>query len=113
MNCPKCKRLVRGIPYSMKYGYKPNSWQVHERNCDLRKAYRAEIEHDYYGCDTGCCGNKLYIYDLSGEIVFESGFNFYHAETPEEAKDCIVNACGEAILRLLQDRISLPETCCA
>lgn len=41
--------------------------------------------HDYYGCDSGCCGYATYGLDKSNNIVFER-FDFHHVDTEEEVK---------------------------
>lgn len=35
------------------------------------------VVHDYYGCDTGCCGHSLIGYDCHGKEVYEK-FEFDH-----------------------------------
>jgi hypothetical protein len=64
--CPKCGRNLFHQPQ-------------HERWCayDLTKC-KAYVVHEYYGCDTGCCGHKGYLRDENGLIVDWTDFSFAH-----------------------------------
>ena len=44
---------------------------------DSRIAY-VTVEHEFYGCDTGCCGWKAYAYDSGDNLLHESDFDFMH-----------------------------------
>jgi hypothetical protein len=61
--CPRCGRIIGH--YS------------HARSGNLRRGEYAYIVHDYYGCDTGCCGHKAYLCDEDGQIIDEV-FKFIH-----------------------------------
>ena len=43
------------------------------------------VKHDFYGCDTGCCGHSIYLYDENDHEVARA-FEFDHLcnETKEE-----------------------------
>lgn len=44
------------------------------------------VKHDSYGCDTGCCGHRIYLYDENSQEV-DSAFEFDHPwsdQTKEE-----------------------------
>ncbi len=43
---------------------------------DLVKVY---VVHDYYGCDTGCCGHKAVAEDGEGNVCQSNTFNFSHS----------------------------------
>lgn len=46
----------------------------------------AYLVHDAYGCDSGCCGHRLFLTDETGAIL-ESAFvfdHFYSAHMSEE-----------------------------
>ena len=45
---------------------------------DSRISY-VTVEHEYYGCDTGCCGWRAYAFDEQHEILYRSSFEFVHA----------------------------------
>ena len=36
------------------------------------------VVHDFYGCDTGCCGHIAYLCDENDNIIAQSDFNFFH-----------------------------------
>lgn len=40
---------------------------------------RVTINHDFYGCDTGCCGHYIRGYNERGDIVC-SDFTFHHPD---------------------------------
>lgn len=42
-----------------------------------RPPVRCAVKHDYYGCNTGCCGHSVYGYDEEGRTVFRR-FEFTH-----------------------------------
>jgi hypothetical protein len=61
--CPRCNR------------------EVHKVNCDnanLAAATTMTVKHDYYGCDSGCCGHKIVLYDAQDNKVAER-FEFIHS----------------------------------
>lgn len=37
----------------------------------------------YYGCESGCCGYRFYVYDDRDELIDEQ-FEFIHPDTIEE-----------------------------
>ena len=63
---PTCTRCARPILYPL---------------TDCVAAHRAPVwcavRHDFYGCDTGCCGHSVYGYDEEGRTVFRK-FYFDH-----------------------------------
>jgi hypothetical protein len=44
----------------------------------------AYVVHDYYGCESGCCGHRAYVEDARGNVL-DSEFEFLHDE--EQALD--------------------------
>ena len=38
----------------------------------------AYVVHDFYGCDSGCCGHRAYLVDADGNQVAHSAFAFDH-----------------------------------
>ena len=38
----------------------------------------ATVEHEFHGCDTGCCGHRVYLFDEEGHEVDRSKFEFDH-----------------------------------
>jgi hypothetical protein len=55
--------------------------EIHRLTCEranLAIATSMTIKHDYYGCDSGCCGHKLILYDAQDHKVAED-FEFVHA----------------------------------
>lgn len=51
---------------------------VHHAIRDSRIAY-VTVEHENYGCESGCCGWTAYAFDESGDLLHESSFEFVHA----------------------------------
>lgn len=43
------------------------------------RVVRATVKHDYYGCDSGCCGHRVYGYDERGNEAC-SRFEFDHPD---------------------------------
>ena len=35
------------------------------------------VKHDFYGCETGCCGHTIYLYDMHNHVVAQK-FVFIH-----------------------------------
>lgn len=54
---------------------------------DARPA-KIEIEHGWYGCESGCCGMRATAYDGNGVDV-RSKFDFEHYETEAELTEWI------------------------
>lgn len=48
------------------------------------KAAYIYATHDYYGCDTGCCGFVLHAEDERGHEISVSEFDFMHVDSREE-----------------------------
>lgn len=48
-----------------------------ERNGVARHASAVIVTHDFYGCDTGCCGHRVVAVDCDGGEL-ESRFEFAH-----------------------------------
>lgn len=63
ITCPKCDRQF----------LTPKT----KRNGNLSRAAYCYVVHDYYGCDTGCCGHIGYLCDDNNEILDEH-FVFVH-----------------------------------
>lgn len=63
MNCNRCGRKIvgGGVPW---------------HNC-IEHVVKMRVVHDNYGCDTGCCGHRIYGYDDRGVEVFDR-FEFAH-----------------------------------
>jgi hypothetical protein len=61
--CSKCGRVIAGYN--------------HARLGNLGRGKYAYIVHDYYGCDTGCCGHRAYLCNEDDEIIDEQ-FTFAH-----------------------------------
>ena len=36
------------------------------------------VVHDSYGCESGCCGHKIYGYDEDEKKIWTSEFHFLH-----------------------------------
>ena len=85
--CERCGRPVS------KYG-------THFHPEDISYAY---VVHDFYGCDTGCCGHRVYFCDKEDRTL-SSHFTFSHPYgDPKEVfwKDCLQDTeFPEAPLRL-------------
>lgn len=45
------------------------------------------VEHDFYGCGSGCCGHRVYLYDENGHNVDRSGFHFGHPWSSEAKEE--------------------------
>ena len=60
--CPKCGRNRKQ--------HRPKGGNI----CDATYSYAV---HDGYGCDTGCCGHRLYLCDKDGNEL-DSDFEFDH-----------------------------------
>lgn len=45
-----------------------------------------EVVHDYYGCDTGCCGHRIIFVDEDGKEVV-SHWTFSHEGAPGQLED--------------------------
>jgi hypothetical protein len=58
---------------------------------------RVVIEHDHYGCDSGCCGHRIYGYNEHGNITC-SDFSFNHPDS--EATDDIHKYVAEQVREL-------------
>ncbi len=43
------------------------------------------VVHDYYGCDTGCCGHEAYLCDAEGRVI-KSCFLFEHPDSSDDAQ---------------------------
>lgn len=63
-NCERCGR--------------PVLFPLPERNGVKRHVVSARVVHEYYGCDTGCCGHVVNGYDCDGKEVWSSSFHFDH-----------------------------------
>lgn len=61
--CRHCKRPLQNT----------SPWCVNHQSV-VAKAY---VHHDFYGCDTGCCGHRVVGEDNNGTIRF-SEFDFTH-----------------------------------
>lgn len=42
------------------------------------------VEHDYYGCESGCCGHAVYKIEDGKEVGYE--FDFSHRDAGESAE---------------------------
>lgn len=60
--CPKC-----GRPHRLQ----------ETRECAMSRAAYCYVVHDYYGCDSGCCGHRAYLCDAAGNIL-EEQWAFIH-----------------------------------
>ena len=67
--CSKCGRII---------GY-----YSHTRAGNLSRGKYAYVVHDFFGCDTGCCGHKAYLCDENNEIIDEK-FEFIHPYSMDE-----------------------------
>jgi hypothetical protein len=67
--CKNCGRPVTAEP--------PKSGRYHGL------VTRATVEHEFYGCDTGCCGHRIHGYDARGGSVC-SEFSFSHPDSNDE-----------------------------
>lgn len=58
---------------------------------------RIVVEHGLYGCETGCCGHYVILYDGDKEVdsQFDFGHPFNESEELEYAKDLITRQFGE------------------
>lgn len=71
--CPRCRRL--GPHRNFEYD---GSW-----HCVFPKdVLEIRIAHEGYGCDTGCCGDVLYVISRGG--VEKRIFEFGHHDSREE-----------------------------
>ena len=74
-----CKRC--GRPRSAT-GHNSLKWGHAYEAAHVTKSY---VVHDYYGCDTGCCGHSVIGLDEQGHEIFRE-FEFAHpwsSDTPE------------------------------
>lgn len=55
----------------------------------INKAVEICGNHSYYGCDSGCCGYKLVLYDKDGGEVYEK-FYFSHPDNDDDAIDLLL-----------------------
>ena len=76
--CPKCKRRV--------FGERKHAICV---SSDVAQIY---VVHDYYGCDTGCCGHSVMLTNPLGETR-----RFFHFDHPYLERDHVF------IKRLIKD----------
>jgi hypothetical protein len=76
--CKYCKRPVLSPLGDCKNAHKP--------------PVRCAVKHDYFGCDTGCCGHSVYGYDEAGNTVFRN-FVFHH---PWDLQDQPDHGCAWA-----------------
>lgn len=67
--CPNCGGEKRG---HHKYNNK--------QECDASYAY---VVHDYYGCESGCCGHNAYLCDKNGNIL-ASEWEFSHPYSEDD-----------------------------
>lgn len=60
----------------------------HERWCsfDVSKC-TAYVVHEYYGCDSGCCGHRAYLVNEEGQQVDSSDFEFHHPSYKQDYKE--------------------------
>lgn len=65
--CKKCGRIIQGK-------FAPE-WHTGDE-CKFAYAY---LVHDGFGCDTGCCGHRLFACDDSGKVL-DNVFEFTHAD---------------------------------
>lgn len=49
----------------------------HEIEKIIRNGGYIAVFHDYYGCDTGCCGHRAVLIDVRGNWTY-SDFSFAH-----------------------------------
>lgn len=66
--CPKCKRRV--------FGEQQHTICI---SSDVASVY---VVHDYYGCDTGCCGHSVMITNPLGETC-----RYFHFDHPYHESD--------------------------
>ena len=59
------------------YCGRPVLWRQQNRHNNPSSGSYCYVVHDYYGCDTGCCGYRACLCDTEGRVVADE-FNFYH-----------------------------------
>lgn len=69
--CKRCGRVIQ--EYSLHSDIAKNE----RYGIDCSKVAKVAVKHDYYGCDTGCCGHSIYLYDADGEELGRH-FDFDH-----------------------------------
>jgi len=55
-------------------------WTYNNR-CQHSATWRAAysyVVHDYFGCESGCCGHRAYLCDANDKLLAESDFQFEH-----------------------------------
>lgn len=57
---------------------RPVLFPLSERDGVKRHVVSARVVHQFYGCDTGCCGHVVYGDDCDGNEVWSSHFHFDH-----------------------------------
>ena len=70
--CPRCGREQSGGGHAF-YMHRMETVSVY-------------VVHDYYGCDTGCCGHRVIGLDASGEVVSTS-WEWAHPDLKRESKE--------------------------
>lgn len=97
--CSHCERSRFSVP-------------VHE-GCDpcKRKLESASvyIVHEGYGCDTGCCGHRLYIEATDGTTL-ASEFDFWHCNA-DDAKQWAGEVAAKYGIRVDYERFDLQPDC--
>lgn len=99
VNCYHCERPRHSVP-------------VHE-GCDpcKRKLEGAVVYvvHDGYGCDTGCCGHRLYIEAADGTTL-ASEFDFYHCDL-DDATDWAGRVAAKYGIGVAHERFDIRPNC--
>jgi hypothetical protein len=66
------------------------------------------VVHEGYGCDTGCCGHRLYVEEARGNSVW-SEFEFVH--DVEFCRNWAGETAQQLGFRVAYDRMDLKEEC--
>ena len=66
--CPKCNRRVWG--------------ETEHPLCVSSDVTKIYVVHDFYGCDTGCCGHQVTVINTRGEKL-----SFFHFDHPYYESD--------------------------
>jgi len=85
--CPQCSRPVVGEYY-------------HREREPHSEAVEGTIWHEYYGCDSGCCGHRVTLFDAHGREV-TSNFQFLHSngvDKAEWAQEMVNGAAGFPVM---------------
>lgn len=91
MTSDTCKNCGRAITAE-----RPPSGRYHGR------VVRATVQHEGYGCDTGCCGHVTYGYDVRGnEVCYKFHFSHPDSNSDEDtrrfAEECISEIFGPGV----------------